>query len=93
MPINVIRGPMASGKTTRLRQLAAECGMEKQVISASTWTGIALKHWVHHLVLRGEKNVFIDECSETLLPFIEKWVSRRFIPADVQVHVVVAAKH
>ncbi|MNC70008.1 hypothetical protein D3C75_1207730 [compost metagenome] len=35
MQLNVIRGPAASGKTTRLRQLADEQGQQDQIIDAT----------------------------------------------------------
>lgn len=90
MQLNVIRGPAASGKTTRLRQLAAEHGQQDRILDAHSNTLAAIKLQVMHLVKQGAKAVFINDCTEGQLEFIEAWTRRGLVPREVQVHVVVA---
>lgn len=90
MKLNVIRGPAASGKTTRLRQLADEQGQQDQIIDATSQSLAAIKLRVRHLMKQGAKAVFINDCTEGQLEFIEAWTRRGLVPQEVQVHVVVA---
>lgn len=87
--LNVIRGPMKSGKTTTLRRLAKARGQQDQIIHAHTFTEAELETVVIERARRGATAVFINDCSELQLARLEKLASR--LGKGMQIHAVVAA--
>ncbi|MGA4453338.1 DUF7673 family protein [Pseudomonas fortuita] len=91
MQLNVINGPAGSGKTTKLRKLAEEKGLENHILVAQQMTAEALKRAVHKLVLRGAKDLFIDECPQGLLDEIVEIVVDMPRSMRITLHAVVEA--
>ncbi|AGN81294.1 ATP-binding protein [Pseudomonas putida] len=91
MQLKVINGPAGSGKTTKLRKLAEEKGLENHILVAQQMTAEALKRAVHKLVLRGAKDLFIDECPQGLLDEIVEIVVDMPRSMRITLHAVVEA--
>lgn len=87
--LNVIRGPMKSGKTTTLRRPAKARGQEDRIIHAHTFTVAELEQVVIERARRGATAVFLNDCSELQLAKLEKLAIR--LGNRVQIHAVVAA--
>lgn len=88
MQFNVIRGPEGSGKTTRLRQMAREFGAGDKILEGSSNSAESLKRGVMAAARRGERHVFIDDCSQACLEAMRGWMG---IPGSMVVHVVLSA--
>ncbi|MBD9483875.1 hypothetical protein IB229_12890 [Pseudomonas sp. PDM14] len=90
MQLNVIRGERATGKTTRLRQLAAEAGHDEAVIIAAPHfsefdLGLLIRGRLH----RGHKIVLIDDCSPEQIHQLEKLQPE--LPDSLTIHAVAQA--
>lgn len=89
MQLNVERGPMATGKTIRLRQKAREAGQdEQQIITGAVYELADLELLVRHRISRGAKVICIDECSEKQIERLQHL--KGDLPAALTIHAVVA---
>lgn len=89
MQLNVERGPMATGKTIRLRQIAKADGQsEEQILNGRNTSQMAMERKVRHLISRGAKVICIDECSEELIDRLQGLKGN--LPSDLTIHAVVA---
>ena len=89
MQLNVIRGERATGKTTRLRQIAKEDGQsESHIIVGRDCSAAVLERQVRYRVSRGAKVVCIDECSEHQIARLTELKGR--LPADLHIYAVLA---
>lgn len=89
MYLNVIKGPAGSGKTTQLTKLAEEKRLENHILVPNRMTAEGLKRTVHRLVLRGAKDLFIDECPKSLLDEIVELVVDLPRSMHITLHAVV----
>lgn len=87
MQFDVIRGPEGSGKTTRLRQMASEFGAGDKILEGSSTSAESLKRGVMAAARRGERHVFIDDCSQACLEAMRGWTG---MPDSMVVHVVLS---
>lgn len=73
MRLEVIRGPAASGKTTKLRSILANAGDRGAEIMPGEWSSSALHRLVERLVAGTlVTTICIDNCSEYTLQELER---------------------
>lgn len=88
MHLNISRGPMATGKTIRLRQTARDAGLtESQILIGTSFAEKELETLVIQRGLRGAKVICIDNCREEQLAYLERVKDR--LCDSLTVHVVV----
>lgn len=93
MQINLITGPMASGKTTKLRSLQTELeqqGFQPLVISGPAASTQALVRTIAQQLGRCP-TVLVDDCNQEQIDAINHWKTKtdrdgQF--ADVVIHLV-----
>lgn len=89
MQLHVERGAPATGKTTRLRQIAENDGQsEQQVLIGRNCTPEALARSVRWLAGRGANVICIDECSEEQIAGLQ--ILQRRLRGNLTIHAVVA---
>lgn len=89
MQLHVERGAPATGKTTRLRQIALADGQsEQQILIGRSCTPAALAHAIRRLAGRGAKVICIDECSEEQIAGLQ--ILQRRLRGNLTIHAVVA---
>ena len=89
MQLNVERGAPATGKTTRLRQIAQADGQsEQEILVGRHCTPDALARSVRWLAGQGANVICIDECSEEQIALLQ--VLQRRLPGNLTIHAVVA---
>lgn len=88
MQMNVIRGERATGKTTKLRELARAAGLaEEEIIHADFFEDNEIEMLVRNRLAKGAKVVCINDCYEATVTHLARAASS--FPADVVIHAVV----
>jgi len=74
MQLNVITGPRASGKTTKLHELLDRLGNQSPagLISAPNYPGAALTMHVLQRITAGDSYILIDGCTATQLDHLRR---------------------
>ncbi|MCY1382659.1 hypothetical protein D9M69_707010 [compost metagenome] len=88
MKLIPITGPAASGKTTYLRKLAEEHGVDVHV--GSQHTRVALERRVLGSAADGVKVLLLDDCTEDQMRQLERLCKSTLAPS-MQVYAVRAA--
>lgn len=90
MQLNVDRGAAATGKTTRLREIAKADGQsDRQILNGRHCTTEALELSVRRLAYRGATVICIDECSEEQITRLQALQHR--LRSHLTIHAVVAS--
>lgn len=90
MQLNVDRGAPATGKTTRLREIAKADGQsDRQILKGSHCTTTTLERSIRRLANRGATVICIDECSEEQIDRLQALQLR--LPSQLTIHAVVAS--
>lgn len=95
MKLDIIRGPMASGKTTKLRQLAQDYkDAGKEVLEIAPHATLAyIRRRIVLASLQGYSAVMLDDCTADTLKRLRRAIKEigERMDIDLTIHVVEAA--
>ncbi|KAF1072672.1 MAG: hypothetical protein GAK45_00107 [Pseudomonas citronellolis] len=89
MHLNISRGPAATGKTVRLRQIAEANGQgTDRILVGRHATTDLLERAIRTHIARGATVICIDDCTEEQITRLERL--QKLLPDALTIHAVVA---